>query len=138
METGKRIALFRKSKRLTQEGLASILDVSRSYLAEIESGKKEPSFNFLMSLIAATDVSSDWLLTGQGVMTRSYSAIPFEEIPKERIKNWLDEFWSNANEKQKVWLEIQMEKTFPEFYEWIKKNEGGNQRRHAGTGFDAG
>lgn len=140
MGTGKRIALFRKSKGLTQEELASRLGASRSYLAGIESGKKEPSRNLLMLLIETTDISPDWLLTGQGVMIRDQKSLSIDEIQKELVKRWLDDFWTHSNQEDKYWLIGQIKRTFPEYREWLQKqkNEGGNQRHHTGNGLEAG
>jgi transcriptional regulator with XRE-family HTH domain len=69
--SGQRIAEYRKSMGLSQQQLAETINVSRSYLGDIEAGRSEPSANFLTSLVKQTDVSSDWLLTGEGPMRRS-------------------------------------------------------------------
>ena len=38
------------------------------YLGDIESGIKEPSYNFLKKLLEATGISSEWILRGTGPM----------------------------------------------------------------------
>jgi transcriptional regulator with XRE-family HTH domain len=67
-EVGARIKKFRTSQKMTQQNLADSLETSRGYLAEIETGIKEPSYNFLRKLLDATNLSSEWLLRGTGTM----------------------------------------------------------------------
>jgi phage repressor protein C with HTH and peptisase S24 domain len=56
--------------KLSQQGLANTMGADRSYLAQIERGGKEPSYNFLKKLLATTNLSSEWLLRGEGAMLR--------------------------------------------------------------------
>jgi transcriptional regulator with XRE-family HTH domain len=65
---GKRVLKVRQKTELNQTRFARFTDVARSYLSAIESGEKKPSFNFIMSILSATKVSADWLLTGEGAM----------------------------------------------------------------------
>jgi transcriptional regulator with XRE-family HTH domain len=67
-EVGARIKEFRTSQKMIQKTLADLLEVSRGYLSEIESGTKEPSYNILRKLLDATILSSEWLLRGTGEM----------------------------------------------------------------------
>ena len=67
-EVGKRIKRYRESQRLTQKKLSDNMNVSRGYLAEIERGGKEPSYNFLRKLLETTGISSEWILRGIGQM----------------------------------------------------------------------
>ena len=63
---GKRLREWRKSKGFSQRDLAKELDVSQSYVGNIEAGRSEPSRNFLRALSDRFNVSADWLLTGIG------------------------------------------------------------------------
>jgi len=65
---GQRLKQYRESQKLTQQNLASMMHVSRGYLAGIERGAKEPSYNFLQKLLEATGISSEWFLRGTGPM----------------------------------------------------------------------
>ena len=65
---GQRLKQYRDSQRLTQQNLASMMRVSRGYLAGIERGAKEPSYNFLQKLLETTGISSEWFLRGAGPM----------------------------------------------------------------------
>ena len=44
---GESILFYRKKLRLSQQQVATLSDVDRSYLAEIEEGKANPSVKFL-------------------------------------------------------------------------------------------
>lgn len=66
-EYGQRLATWRKEQRLSQRALGSVLGVSQGYLSDIESGRSEPSRNFVQALTERFGVSADWLLFGVGV-----------------------------------------------------------------------
>lgn len=51
------IKILRKHKGLTQAALAKKADVSRTYLTEIETGKKDGSIRAIKSIARALDVS---------------------------------------------------------------------------------
>ncbi|PJA55725.1 XRE family transcriptional regulator [Candidatus Roizmanbacteria bacterium CG_4_9_14_3_um_filter_33_18] len=44
---GESILFYRKKLRLSQQQVATLSDVDRSYLAEVEEGKANPSVKFL-------------------------------------------------------------------------------------------
>lgn len=57
---GKRIADERKKQGLTQEDLAGLCEMDRSYLSEIENGHKNPSVVALHKIVRSlnTDLSN--------------------------------------------------------------------------------
>lgn len=65
---GKRLILVRGQLGLKQKQLAADLGLSSSYLSDIEKGKSNPGFNFLMRLYRKYRVSLDWLLFDEGDM----------------------------------------------------------------------
>ena len=73
---------------------------------------KPPSFNFIISLITTTNYSSDWILKGEENVSKA--------VNKEPIAEWVVEWLENADEKNRIWLEIQMKRCFPEFEQWEK------------------
>jgi transcriptional regulator with XRE-family HTH domain len=75
-KSGKRVKEYRKSKEWSQQQLADLLGVSRSYLGDIEAGRSEPSTNFLTAITTKTDASSDWILTGEGKMQKGKTTEP--------------------------------------------------------------
>lgn len=61
---GRNIALLRKKRKLTQEDLAGLAEMDRSYLSEIENGYKNLSVNALLAIARALKVSVKELLEG--------------------------------------------------------------------------
>jgi DNA-binding XRE family transcriptional regulator len=56
------VKIIRKFRGLTQDDLATASGLSRPYLAEIETGRKDGSVNAIKSLAAALDVPPGLLL----------------------------------------------------------------------------
>lgn len=61
-EVGARIRQAREAKKLSQLHLAEILNVSPSYLSNIETGKQNMSIMVLYNLCNALEVTADWIL----------------------------------------------------------------------------
>lgn len=64
LEMGKRIKLKRKEINLTQEKLSEIIDVSPSYISEIERGSSICSLSTLSNIASTLNVSLDYLVFG--------------------------------------------------------------------------
>ncbi|MCO5387844.1 MAG: helix-turn-helix transcriptional regulator [Desulfosporosinus sp.] len=62
MTVGKRIKKFRKEKGLTQVRLAEMAGISRSYLADVEANRYNPSLGTLMDVALALNIPSSCLL----------------------------------------------------------------------------
>ena len=65
VETGKRIQNLRREKGLTQEQLASLLDVTDRHIRSIENGKKNASIDLLVALSELFTVSLDFIVLGK-------------------------------------------------------------------------
>ena len=74
---GHRIKLAREAKKLTQEQLAEIVDLSPMHVSVLERGQKPPKLETMIKLANILDVSGDYLL--QDVITHS-KAVPATEI----------------------------------------------------------
>lgn len=61
-EIGKRIVGIRKKHKMTQEDLAGLAELDRSYLSEIENGYKNISVNTLIRIADALKVKASVLL----------------------------------------------------------------------------
>jgi len=59
---GENIVSSRKKQKLSQYKLATLSDVDRSYLAEVEEGKANPSIKFLHKITKALKISVKELL----------------------------------------------------------------------------
>jgi transcriptional regulator with XRE-family HTH domain len=113
---GKRMLKIRQDTGLTQKKFAEFANVSHGYLGTIEVGKITPSFKFIVSVMNATKVSADWLITGEGSM---YSQIKekkqeIKEINEERaaygvsksyesddVLDTIKRHWDTLNDGQK-------------------------------------
>lgn len=85
---GTRIQKTRKAKKLTQEQLAEMADLSPSYISAVERGVKTPKLETLIGLANILDASADDLL-GDVVNASIKSAASelserIENLPKER------------------------------------------------------
>lgn len=65
LEIGRKIREQRMYKKLTQERLAEIVDISTTYLSGIERGKKIPSFKVMVDIANALDMSFDFMLSNE-------------------------------------------------------------------------
>jgi transcriptional regulator with XRE-family HTH domain len=64
-----RILALLKEKQISATKLAEIIDVQRSSISHILSGRNKPSFDFIEKiLIAYPDLNAQWLITGIGEM----------------------------------------------------------------------
>ena len=59
---GKRIRKYRRARKLTQEQLAELCDLSSNFISIIECGKKRPSLDTFVKIANALEVSADMLL----------------------------------------------------------------------------
>lgn len=87
---GDRIRDVRKKRDLTQEQLAEKLDITISYLSEIERGLKLPSFPLFLKIVEVLDVSADYLIkdtysAGAGYGDKFISRKLETLSPKQRI-----------------------------------------------------
>ncbi len=64
-ETGKRIFLLRKMKKLTSEQLAEKADISTQFLADIEKGRKNMTVTTLRKLASALHITADFIINGE-------------------------------------------------------------------------
>ncbi|WP_041690781.1 helix-turn-helix domain-containing protein [Eggerthella sp. YY7918] len=60
-ELGRRIRVARIKRKLSQEQLALMIGVGRSYLAKIETGKRNPTIDFLEKVAIGLDVTLEEL-----------------------------------------------------------------------------
>lgn len=90
-DIGKRIQEKRKSLNITQEKLSEIIDVSPSYISEIERGTSICSLVVLVNIAETLDLNLDTLVTGinEKNIDSSFSEI-LKDIPKKNQKLYID------------------------------------------------
>ena len=67
---GKRIQQLRKASGYTQEALADLLGIDRSFLSRIEAGKKGCSVDMFITLASVFGTSLDYLILGKAPESR--------------------------------------------------------------------
>ena len=65
LEIGRKIREQRIYKKITQEKLAEMVDISTTYLSGIERGKKTPSFKVMVDIAKCLDMSFDFILSNE-------------------------------------------------------------------------
>ncbi len=78
---GKRIKSIRVEKGMSKQKLANKLGVYSSYVSQLESGDRTPSFDTLIDIINILDVSSDELLFDY--LNAKNSTIPLNSITRK-------------------------------------------------------
>lgn len=134
---GARFKTIRTAQKLTQQAFAKALGISSGFISEIEQGNKLPGSEILYSLKRVFNVDIDDFLSGEGPMLREGqqpSTMDIKDVPLYNVKAWLDEFWANASDKQKAWLEVEVERCFPEYKAWLSKKQGMDASKDEGPG----
>lgn len=80
---GKRVKQLRKERRMSQEQLAEIINVSIPHMSNIETGKTKLSLQVLINLANALQVSPDVLLVEQVDSRGKVRGMVMEEINRE-------------------------------------------------------
>ena len=104
-EIGKRIKIKRKEMNLTQEKLSEIIDVSPSYISEIERGSSICSLATITNIADTLNTNLDYLVLG---ITRINANQMFTDILN-----------SIPDENQKLYINL-LEKDKNEIDKWIK------------------
>lgn len=63
-----RIKELRKTLGLTQDEFASRIDLSRNFIAQVESGAKKPSDRTIRDICQTYKANYEWLMYGSGEM----------------------------------------------------------------------
>ena len=84
---GRRIKTARENKRLTQEQLAELVDLSPMHVSVIERGVKLPKLETLINIANVLDVSADMLLqdvvNNQTKLCASEASELIKQLPRE-------------------------------------------------------
>jgi transcriptional regulator with XRE-family HTH domain len=68
VEIGQRVIAVRKQMRLHQKEMAADLNISASYLCEIESGRAKPNIELLIKMVSLYNINLNYLVMGTGKM----------------------------------------------------------------------
>ncbi|MBR2526042.1 helix-turn-helix transcriptional regulator [bacterium] len=73
---------IREELNLSAQKMADKLGVSQGSIAQYESAKREPNFNFMLQLNIILNINLNWFCTGEGEMFNQ------EEFKKEDMNTW--------------------------------------------------
>ena len=62
VQLGKRIRALREERKISQEELADRADIHRNYISQIEGGKRNVSFYYVVKIARALQVSPSRLI----------------------------------------------------------------------------
>jgi len=62
VQLGKRIRALRKERKISQEELAGRAEIHRNYISQIEGGKRNVSFYYVVKIARALQVSPSKLI----------------------------------------------------------------------------
>lgn len=77
---------IREELNLSAQKMADKLGVSQGSIAQYESAKREPNFNFILQLNIVLNVNLNWFCTGEGNMFNSAPENISSNIKDEIIK----------------------------------------------------
>jgi len=83
-ETGIRIKKLREQAELSQEDLAELMGVERSFISRIETGKRGCSMDVAVRLVDILHTSLDYLIFGEGIEAKA-AAKEMDEIIAQMV-----------------------------------------------------
>lgn len=90
VEIGKRIRTQRQKNHLTQEKLSEIIDVSPSYISEIERGNSICSLQTITRIANILETNLDYLVFGINSVNSNYTFSEIlKSIPEENHKLYI-------------------------------------------------
>jgi transcriptional regulator with XRE-family HTH domain len=83
-----KLVRLRKEKKLTQEGLAKKIGVSRPTIVNYENGRRKPDYEILQRIADVLEVSTDMLLgrdfnEEEEIKTKIKNNVPLDKIAEE-------------------------------------------------------
>ena len=83
---------IRKELDISAQKMADKLGVSQGSIAQYESGKREPNYNFISRLNEIYNVNLNWFVSGQGEMFIGQHKETSGGIDEAQIKALFDKF----------------------------------------------
>jgi len=125
-----RMKLVRKLLgNVSQAYIARELGIPLHRIKAIEAGRTKISPELALKMEQKFHLNFKWLLTGEGEMFLEEQVVPVEDAPLVAIISFLRDVWKRGDPKERIWLEIQFSKCFPEFLEWRKKKEEKEEKK---------
>ncbi len=108
--------------RRTLKEFSKKLNIPVSTLHYYFNGR-DPSLSFLLKVCEKLNVREEWLLLGKGPIYKTSSIDFNDEENFDMLLKFIKMKWEAFSEKEKNWLEISLQKMFPDYFEWLRKNQ---------------
>lgn len=116
-----RIILVRKKHRLSQEQFAEKLGLSRNFINQVETGKKNFSGRTINDICRCFHIKEEWLRSGNGSMSDDISSAqaPMQDIfdrfnCSDSEKKFLSAFFGLQESERRAFCDL-LVKMFPQF-----------------------
>ena len=113
-----RIQYVMNERQLKPAAFARILGEKLQRIQDIQSEKQRAPEDVLIKIVEIFNINGTWLLTGEGEIYQTKATEGM--VTLEGTIAWLTEWWEQADEKQRIWLEVQLKRCFPEYAEWTE------------------
>jgi len=123
-EIYKRIQQFMDVQQLNTSTLARILGENIQRIRDIQNGRQRVPEDVLIKITEIFHVNGTWLLTGKGEMYEKKTITNGET--SDKTIEWLNQWWANADERHRHWLEVHMKYYFPDYAAWLEEEEKKN------------
>lgn len=99
---GSRIALYRNSRRWTQERLASVIGITQGLLSEIENDKVSPRWNTITEIAKRLEVPIMNLLpvAGNNIVPSQYNDQPYNPTVQNNTAQREQQLWEALQKTQ--------------------------------------
>ncbi|MDR1656164.1 MAG: helix-turn-helix domain-containing protein [Deltaproteobacteria bacterium] len=136
MTIGDRIRKLRDKE--PRKSFCDRFNIAQSTLIRYETNEREPEPSLIVRICKHYNVSTDWLILGAGpaLVENGHAQIvhsqgqPVQFAPNSDAWIWnltVDEFdliwdiYKRESEAKRGWVQFEVLKRFPEFFEWLKK-----------------
>jgi hypothetical protein len=114
-------------KNVTQ--LAGIVGKTQPNVSKKKAQGKEFPIEWAYLVAKKYNLSTDWILTGEGDKHVEGKAVP-ENQYIIMLEDWLNELKAEDPRKE-YWFQCQIEETFPGFKEWLEQKEAEKKEKKA-------
>ena len=98
IEIGERLRGIRESMHMTREKFSEKIDITDSFLGQIERGERSLSVKTLKKVVKYTGVSADYLLFGN--KSKKIGRNFYERKVVKKLNNFLNGKWKKNKEKR--------------------------------------
>lgn len=144
-EIRNRLQAVKKESKYSYKVLAEKLDDTEDRLKGIFGGRQRVASDLLSKVVSSLHVDAHWLLTGEGQMYQSdqpainetpaiYRSDIIDNRNQAQITAFIEHWYKTSSDEEKVWMNIQMQRCFPEYKDFItdSKADSSSQKKQAG------